>query len=60
MQHAVLVEFASQVIEIHGLRAEREAVRQAALCEKCGKTDIAETWHLVGEEIGRQRRAALN
>ena len=60
MQQAVLVEFASQVIEVHGHKAEREAVRQAALCAKYGKTQTAETWRLVNEEIRRQRREMLN
>ncbi len=60
MQHESVVEFASQVIEVHGRKAEREASRQAALCEKYGKAQTAEAWRLINEEIGRQRREALN
>jgi hypothetical protein len=55
MQQSTLVEFASQVIFVHGANAEAEAAQQAALCERVGKTKTAETWHRVEAVIGSLR-----
>jgi hypothetical protein len=60
MQHAALVEFASQVLDVQGLNAEAEAARQKAVCERAGNKKIAETWRLVAAEIKKLRRGELN
>ena len=36
--------FAEALVFVHGTRAESEAALHAALCEKSGDTETAETW----------------
>lgn len=36
--------FAEALVFVHGMKAESEAARHAALCEKSGDTETAETW----------------
>ena len=36
--------FAEALVFVHGNRAESEAAMHAALCEKSGDTETAETW----------------
>lgn len=39
--------FAEALVFVHGKRAESEAARHAALCEKSGDAETAETWRKV-------------
>jgi len=36
--------FAEALVFVHGTRAESEAAMHAALCERSGDTETAETW----------------
>lgn len=60
MQPAILADWVSQVVEVHGKKAEREVFRQAAICEKYGQRRAAEVWHAIAGELDKRRRARLN
>ena len=47
--------FAEALVFVHGNRAEAEAARHAALCEKSGDGDTAEFWRNVQRTIGVSR-----
>lgn len=46
-----LSQFAEALVFVHGSRAESEAARHAALCERSGDSDIAETWRNVQRAV---------
>jgi hypothetical protein len=46
-----LVDFARQVIFVHGGKAVREAACHAEICERAGDLKTAETWRLVQATI---------
>jgi hypothetical protein len=55
--------FAEALVFVHGVKAESEAARHAALCEKSGDMETADTWRrlqraLRGFEETRQYRLA--
>ncbi len=54
--------FAEALVFVHGKHAESEAARHAALCEKSGDTETAETWRKVQLAVRdlRQTSACLN
>jgi hypothetical protein len=43
--------FAEALVFVHGTRAESEAALHAALCEKSGDTETAETWRRVQKSV---------
>ena len=47
--------FAEALVFVHGKRAESEAARHAALCEKLGEMDAAETWRILQRAVGDVR-----
>lgn len=50
--------FAEALVFVHGNRAESEAAMHAALCEKSGDTETAETWRKLQRTL-RDRRPKL-
>jgi hypothetical protein len=57
---APFVEFARQLIYVHGQRAEAEAAQHANICAKMGDRETAEMWHHVEAAIGNVRAASLH
>ena len=47
--------FADALVFVHGPRAEAEAALHAALCEKSGDEETAETWRSVQRAIRNLR-----
>ena len=43
--------FAEALVFVHGKRAESEAAMHAALCEKSGDFDTAETWRQLQDAV---------
>lgn len=43
--------FAEALVFVHGKFAESEAARHAALCEKSGDTETAETWRKLQRAV---------
>lgn len=43
--------FAEALVFVHGNRAESEAARHAALCEKSGDTETADTWRKLQRAV---------
>lgn len=43
--------FAEALVFVHGTRAESEAALHAALCEKSGDTETAETWRKLQTSV---------
>jgi hypothetical protein len=43
--------FAEALVFVHGKRAESEAALHAALCEKSGDTETAETWRKLQKAV---------
>lgn len=43
--------FAEALVFVHGIRAESEAALHAALCEKSGDTETAETWRKLQKAV---------
>jgi hypothetical protein len=43
--------FAEALVFVHGPRAEFEAARQAALCERTGNRAFAETWRRLQRAV---------
>ena len=43
--------FAEALVFVHGTRAELEAARHAALCERSGDTETAETWRKLQKTV---------
>jgi hypothetical protein len=43
--------FAEALVFVHGKGAESEAARHAALCEKSGDTEAAETWRKLQQAV---------
>jgi hypothetical protein len=43
--------FAEALVFVHGCRAETEAARHAALCEKSGDTETADTWRKLQSSV---------
>ena len=52
---APFVEFARQLLYIHGMRAEAEAARHADVCARMGDEMTAEMWHRVEATISTVR-----
>ena len=48
--------FAEALVFVHGQRAESEAALHAALCEKSGDTETAETWRKLQRAVRDVRR----
>jgi hypothetical protein len=48
--------FAEALVFVHGTRAESEAALHAALCEKSGDHDTAETWRRLQRAVEDVRR----
>ena len=44
-------QFAEALVFVHGPRAESEAALHAALCEKSGDIDTAQTWRCVQHAV---------
>jgi hypothetical protein len=57
---APFVEFARQLLYIHGPRAEAEAAQHANICAKMGDKETAEMWQQVETAIGNVRAACLH
>ena len=47
--------FAEALVFVHGKYAESEAARHAALCEKSGDTETAETWRKLQRAVRELR-----
>ncbi len=47
--------FADALVFVHGSRAEAEAALHAAICEKSGDENTAETWRNVQEAVRKLR-----
>ena len=43
--------FAEALVFVHGNKADAEAARHAALCEKLGETETAETWRKLRSAV---------
>ncbi len=43
--------FVEALVFVHGNRAESEAARHAALCEKSGDTEFAKTWRKLQRAV---------
>jgi hypothetical protein len=54
------VEFARQLLYVHGSRAEAEAAQHANICTKMGDEKTAEMWQQVEAAIGDVRAASLH
>lgn len=54
------VEFARQLVYIHGARAEAEAAQHAKICARMGDDRTAGMWHRVEAAIGDVRAARLH
>ena len=54
--------FAEALVFVHGNGAESEAALHAALCEKSGDTETAETWRKLQQAVRElhQNSACLN
>ena len=48
--------FVEALVFVHGPRAEAEAALHAALCEKSGDEETAETWRQVQSTLSAMRR----
>jgi hypothetical protein len=57
---APFVEFARQLIYVHGSRAEAEAAQHATICARMGDAQTARMWHRVEAVIESLRPASLN
>jgi hypothetical protein len=44
-------QFAEALVFVHGTRAESEAAMHAALCERSGDNETAETWRHVQQAV---------
>jgi hypothetical protein len=53
-------QFAEALVFVHGRKAEAEAAMHAALCEKTGDMETAETWRRVQSavRVTTQKKAA--
>ena len=51
MMNPGLTLFAEALVFVHGKRAESEAALHAALCEKSGDTETAETWRKLQKAV---------
>ncbi len=51
--------FAEALVFVHGMRAESEAALHAALCEKSGDMETAETWRRVQRAVRDQAKPRL-
>lgn len=47
--------FAEALVFVHGTRAESEAALHAALCERSGDTETAETWRKLQRAVREQK-----
>ena len=47
MQNATIIEFARQLLVVHGAKAAEEAATHERICVKCGADSTAETWRNV-------------
>jgi len=47
--------FAEALVFVHGNRAESEAALHAALCERSGDTETAETWRRLQRAVREQK-----
>jgi hypothetical protein len=47
--------FAEALVFVHGMRAESEAALHAALCEKSGDMETAETWRNLQQTVRRMK-----
>lgn len=45
--------FAEALVFVHGSKAESEAALHAALCERSGDMETAETWRTLQEAVRR-------
>ena len=50
-----LYQFAEALVFVHGSRAESEAARHAALCERSGDSETADTWRKLQEAVRNYR-----
>jgi hypothetical protein len=57
---APFVEFARQLIYVHGIRAEAEAQQHAMICTRMGDAETAEMWYRVEAVIESLRPGSLN
>jgi hypothetical protein len=57
---APFVEFARQLIYIHGRRAEAEAQHHAMICARMGDTETADMWHRIEAVIESLRSRSIN
>ena len=55
MMNQDLSQFAEALVFVHGSRAESEAARHAALCERSGDSDTAETWRKLQAAVRNYR-----
>jgi hypothetical protein len=55
-----IVEFARQVIFVHGGKAGLEAACHADICERAGDRKTAETWRLVRATIDDLEKPRMN
>ena len=47
MQNATIIEFARQLLVVHGVKASEEAAVHERICVKYGAESTAETWRSV-------------
>ncbi|MBL8907028.1 MAG: hypothetical protein JNM20_10155 [Rhizobiales bacterium] len=55
-----LVDFARQVIFVHGGKAVSEAAYHAELCERLGDVKTARTWRLVQAAIADLEKPCIH
>jgi hypothetical protein len=53
MENTGFTHFAEALIFAHGNKAACEAARHAALCEKSGDTETAETWRNLQAQVSK-------
>ena len=47
MHNSTIIEFARQLLVVHGAKAAEEAAVHERICTKCGADRTAETWRNV-------------
>ena len=63
MQNATIIEFARQLLVVHGAKASEEAAVHERICVKCGADRTAETWRNVQtalEDLKRKKGSCLH
>ena len=60
MQNATIIEFARQLLVVHGVKASEEAQLHERICTKFGAERTAETWRSVQTALADLRDKKSN